>query len=113
MLLAMVPDTKGYHAQDLSWPAAFGEVRSVPADWSNHQINDGSMRVRICLPPQWTITKPTSEGMIFTAQDVAQGLRLDVEPLTTAGFTLEQPLPSEAVQGFHRYRSKECCGARS
>ena len=99
MLLMIVPDINGYHAQELSWPAAFGQVLSVPADWPNHQINAGSMSVRIYLPPQWTITKPTSEGMLFTAQDLAQGLRLDVEPLTAAGFTLEQPLPSEAVQG--------------
>src|SRR5262245_55454894 len=90
---------KPAESQDLSWPAAFGESFSGPSEWVTRQVDAGTLRLRVPLPPQWKVTSGSSGGdMLFTAQDAATAMRMDVEPMTPSGFELSQPLPNASVQ---------------
>ena len=89
----------GLIAQTASWPSGFKGQPAVANDWKEHTIDAGSARLRVFLPPQWTLSLvPFSDGAIFSATDLAQAFLLSIDEVSPSSFVFDKPLPKETIQ---------------
>ena len=91
MLAALVAQT--------AWPSGFKGKPADAKDWKEHTVDAGPARLRVFLPPQWTLSLvPFSDGAVFSATDLSQAFVLSIDEVSPSPFVFDKPLPKETIQ---------------
>jgi hypothetical protein len=89
-------------AQDVAWPSGFAAAAAAVEGWKPHRAEAGGYALQLSLPPQWVEQGSRPEGMMFSAQDSAGRLVLQVRQLEPVNFNLQEPLPNASIHEMRK-----------